>query len=326
LLAGALQGSAETVSNTVTTVQQAMDLFFNPDILARCIPTRSRPATDVADLIARHGTVYLLGREDPYASAAPLMTAVAEHVLDTALGAANAAPHGRLTPSFLACLDELPSTAPLPTLRTRMANERGLGLSFTYASQTWKQIVVCYGEDEARALFGLTNTLVIFGAGKDVHFYRELSDLIDDVRISRQTITDGPAGVGTSRAGEWEKVLRPGDIRRIPQRQALVIAGNAPPIIARLRRCLDGPDGDGLKAELDAARITVNATRAANPNLGRRTAAAVACARDYRLAPNEPAAAEGTTATHTAPDGHTGTATGASAVPTGLDTNGWPFS
>ncbi len=63
----------------------------------------------------------------------------------------------------------------MPTLRIRMANERALGLSFIYASQTWKQMVVSYGEDEARALFGLTNNLVIFGSGKDVHFYREMS-------------------------------------------------------------------------------------------------------------------------------------------------------
>jgi hypothetical protein len=80
-----------------------------------------------------------------------------------------------------------------------MANERALGLSFIYAAQTWQQMVVSYGEDEARSLFGLTNNLVIFGGGKDVHFYRELSDLLYDVRISRQTITDGPGGVGTSR-------------------------------------------------------------------------------------------------------------------------------
>lgn len=288
LLSGALHGSDETVGNTITTVQQAMDLFFNPDILARCVPTPSRPATDLADLIARRGTVYLLGREDPYASAAPLMTAVAEHVLDTALWAAAAAPHGRMTPSFLACLDELPSTAPLPTLRTRMANERAHGLSFIYASQTWKQMVVCYGEDEARALFGLTNNLMIFGSGKDVHFYREISDLVDDVRISRETITNGPGGIGTSRAGEWEKVLRPGDIRRIPQRQALVIAGSAPPIIARLRRCFDGPDGARLKTELAAARAKVNASRAEAPDPARRTASALAYARQLRLAPNEP--------------------------------------
>ena len=119
LLTGALHGSADTVGNTVTTVQQAMSLFFQPEIRARCVPCRGRPATDIVELIARRGTVYLLGRDDPYSSAAPLMTAVAEHVLDTALWAATTSPHGRLTPTFLACLDELPSTAPLPTLRVR---------------------------------------------------------------------------------------------------------------------------------------------------------------------------------------------------------------
>ena len=131
-----------------------------------------------------------------------------------------------------------------------MANERALGLSFIYAAQTWRQLVVCYGEDEARALFGLTNNLVIFGGGKDVHFYREISDLLDDVRISRHTVTDGPGGVGTSRAGEDVRVLRPGDIRRIRDRHALVVAGNAPPIIARLRRCIDGRRGRALTHEM----------------------------------------------------------------------------
>src|SRR3954464_9780246 len=288
LLAGALHGSPDTVGNTVTTVQQAMALFFQPEIRARCVPSPGRPATDLAELIARHGTVYLLGREDPYASAAPLMTAVAEHVLDTALRAAVTSPYGRLTPCFLACLDELPSTTPLPTLRVRMANERALGLSFIYAAQTWKQMVVSYGEDEARSLFGLTNNLVIFGGGKDIHFYRELSDLIDDVRTSRQTVTDGPGGVGTSRAGEWEKVLRPGDIRRIPQRQALVIAGSAPPIIAKLSRCIDGPDGEKLKAEQASLREQVGAARAEGVDVHERTAAALVYARSHRLAPSEP--------------------------------------
>jgi type IV secretory pathway TraG/TraD family ATPase VirD4 len=285
LLAGALHGSADTVGNTVTTVQQAMALFFQPEIRTRCLPTPWQPATDITELIARRGTVYLLGREDPYASAAPLMTAIAEHVLDTALQVANRAPHGRLTPNFLACLDELPSTTPLPTLRVRMANERALGLSFIYAAQTWKQMVVSYGEDEARALFGLTNNLVIFGGGKDVHFYKEISELIDDVRISRQTVTDGPGGIGTSRAGEDVRVLRPGDIRRIRDRHALVIAANAPPIVATLRRCLDGKKGRILADELAAARTRVHDAQGAVADVSDRTAAAVAYARDHRLSP-----------------------------------------
>ena len=211
-------------------------------------------SSDDDALPSNGGTVYLLGRDDPYASASPLMTAVAEHVLDTALSLAARSPYGRVTPSFLACLDELPSTTPLPTLRTRMANERALGLSFVYAAQTWRQMVVCYGEDEARSLFGLTNTIIVFGGGKDIHFYKEVSDLIGGTRISRQTLTDGPGGYGTSLAGEDVPILRPEHIRLLPERQALVVAENAPPLIARLRRCIDGRPGRGLLIELAEAR------------------------------------------------------------------------
>jgi len=288
LLLGALRGSPDTVGNTVTTVQQAMALFFQPDVRRRCVPGPARPATDLADLIRQDGTIYLLGREDPYASAAPLMTAVAEHVLDTALELASRSPHGRITPSFLACLDELPSTAPLPTLRVRMANERALGLSFIYATQTWKQMVVAYGEDEARSLFGLTNNLIVFGGGKDVTFYRELSELLDDVRVSRRTITDGPGGVGSSRSGEDVRVLRPGDFRTVPERHAVVIAGTTPPIIARLERCLDGAAGRRLADELAAARQQVDRARRQEPDGVGRTAAALAYSRAHWMTPLNP--------------------------------------
>ncbi len=44
--------------------------------------------------------------------------------------------HGRLCPLFLAVLDKLPSIAPVPTLKQRLANERALGVSSIYASQT----------------------------------------------------------------------------------------------------------------------------------------------------------------------------------------------
>ncbi len=285
LLSGALHGSADTVGNTVTTVQQAMSLFFQPAIRARCVPAPGRPATDLADLLARRGTVYLLGREDPYASASPLMTAVAEHVLDTALAQATTSPHGRLTPSFLACLDELPSTTPLPTLRVRMANERALGLSFVYAAQTWRQMVVCYGEDEARSLFGLTNNIIVFGGGKDIHFYKEVSDLLGTTRISRQSVSDGPGGVGTNRSVADVPVLRPEQIRLIPERQALVVAENAPPLIAKLRRCLDGRVGRALLARQAAGRDQVGAAREDLLDTGVRTAAALAYAQRHRLTP-----------------------------------------
>lgn len=181
------RAKAFTAGNTMTAVQQSMSLFFPQDIRRRCVPGPARPATDVAQVVREGGTIYLLGREDPCASASPLMTAVAEYVLDTAPAAANSSRGGRLCPPFLACLDELPSTAPLPTLRTRMANERALGLSFIYAAQTWRQLSAIFGENDARALFGLTNTLVMFGGSKDVAFNQEISELVRGARTSWQT-------------------------------------------------------------------------------------------------------------------------------------------
>jgi type IV secretion system protein VirD4 len=127
LLHGALHGDDRTAGNTITTVQQAMSLFFQEEIRRRCVPSPSRPATDLAEVIQRGGTIYLLGREDPYASASPLMTAVAEHVLDTALRLANISRWGRLCRPYRR-LDVVPSP-PLPTCAW-MANERALGISF----------------------------------------------------------------------------------------------------------------------------------------------------------------------------------------------------
>lgn len=166
LLQGALHGDHRTVGNTITTCQQALALFFQPDIRQRCVPSAEHPATDVESVIKRGGTFHLLGREDPYASVSPLMTALAEHILDTALVLANRSECGRLYSPMLPCLDELPSTAPLPTLRTRMANERTLRISFVYAAQTWRQLTSILGQDEAQALFGLTNVMVVFGGSK----------------------------------------------------------------------------------------------------------------------------------------------------------------
>lgn len=260
MLHGALHGDDRTAGNTITTVQQAMSLFFQADIRRRCIPSPGRPATNIKEIIRSGGTFYLLGREDPYASASPLMTAVAEHILDTALELANASPWGRLCPAFLACLDELPSTATLPTLRTRMANERALGISFIYATQTWRQLAAIYGEQEARALFGLTNVLVMFGGSKDVAFNKEISDLAGTVRVARSSWQTGRQG-GRTTSGEDIPVLRPEQIRQLPERHALVMAENGKPIIAKLSRCIDGKPGRALRDEQGILRKELVAKR-----------------------------------------------------------------
>lgn len=260
LLQGALTGDHRTASNTVTTVQQALSLFFQPAILSRCVPGRGRRATDIAQVIRDRGTFYLLGREDPYASASPLMTALSEHILDTALQEADTSPYGRLCPPMLACLDELPSTAPLPSLRTRMANERALGISFLYAAQTWPQLRSTFGESEARSLLGLTNVLIVCGGSKDIGFNRELSDLVGTARVARSTWQHGGSR-GRSSHGEDMLILRPEEIRQLPERHALVLAENGKPILAKLDRCIDGRGGQTLLQQQQRARANLQRHR-----------------------------------------------------------------
>jgi type IV secretion system protein VirD4 len=282
LLDGALRGDHRTAGNTVTTVQQAMSLFFQADTRRRCVPGHGRPATDIADVIAKGGTIYLLGREDPYASASPLMTAFAEHVLDTALAAAQVSPWGRLAPPFHAVLDELPSTAPLPTLRTRMANERALGISFIWAAQAWPQLTSIFGEAEARTLLGLTNNLIVFGGSKDVAFNREISDLMGNVRISRSTWQTGTRH-GRTYSGEDIPILTGAEIRQLKERHALVLAENGAPIIAKLDRCVDGRAGRRLLAEQASLRQQVQ-DRSGEVSPQARGAAALVEARRRGLA------------------------------------------
>ena len=282
LLHGALHGDDRTAGNTTTTVQQAMSLFFQEPIRRRCVPGPGRPATDLREVIATGGTIYLLGREDPYASASPLMTALAEHVLDTALHAAQRSPWGRLCPPMLACLDELPSTAPLPTLRTRMANERALGLSFIWAAQTRAQLDAIFGQQEARAVLGLTNTLIIFGGSKDVAFNQEISDLLGKVRVPRTNWNTGHRG-GRTVSGEDIPVLTGSEIRQLKDRRALVIAENGKPIIATLTRCIDGKTGRQLLADQHQLREQLNTRRGMDITIEARTTAALAEARRHNL-------------------------------------------
>ena len=245
LLQGALHGDSRTIGNTITTVQQALGLFFQTDLRRRCTPGPDRPATDLEDVISRGGTIYLLGRDDPYASASPLLTAVAEHVLDTALRLATRSPWGRLCPPFLACLDELPSTAPLPTLATRMANERALGIAFIWAAQTWRQLTARLGEPAARTLLGLTNVFVLFGGSNDTAFNHEISQLTGTTRVARSSWHNAGRG-GRTVTGEDIPVLTGDEIRRLPERHALILADRGRPVLARLTRSIDGRAGAQL--------------------------------------------------------------------------------
>lgn len=278
-LTGSLRGASDTTANTIATVQQAMDVFFHAEVAYRCIPDRGRPATDLEALIKAGGTVYLLGKDDPYTSVSPLLTAITDDVLDTAEALAAASPWGRLTPPFMAALDELPSIAPIPTLPQRMADGRGRGLSIVWAAQTWRQLVTCYGEDTARTITGISNVLVVFGGGKDVRFNREMSELVGTTEVTRRSYSRTKDSMSRQTSIEDIPTLRPHEIARIKPRHAIVLAETQPAMIVGLRRVLDGRAGHRLDQQIAELRHVVTASRATQQTGHDTTGAAIAAAR-----------------------------------------------
>lgn len=263
LVYSALHGDPRTASNTRTTVHQAVAALLQPAMMERCVPTPHAPAVDIHDVIRNNGTFYFLGREDPYQSATPFMTAAVEAVLDAALDVAAESPHSRLCPSFFACLDELPSTAPIPTLITRIANERALGISIMWASQSLPQLRISLGDDEARALLALTNNLLVFGGSKDTDFNRMLSDMIGTVKYATRSHTVGFTYKSSQVSHTTEAIIRPEEIRRIDRGHVLYIAEGMQPVVMRVNRSIEGAAGKKLLAEAAQSKRAVDQARAA---------------------------------------------------------------
>jgi type IV secretory pathway TraG/TraD family ATPase VirD4 len=236
-LAELVGGDPRTLGNTLATLEQALAPFDHDAVVAAADVTPQR-CTDLRALINANGTVYALGKDTPYGSIAPLVTAIVEDVLDTVEAIGYERPGGRLSPGFLACLDEAPNIAPIPSLRQRVADGRGRGLAVIYATQSWPSMVTRWGA-EADELAAFTSNLVVYGGCKDPEFLADMEALCGRVEVTKRTHNRTHAttllGVGqssTSTHKVWEPVLQAHEVRGLPEGQALVLAENLPPIIA----------------------------------------------------------------------------------------------
>jgi type IV secretion system protein VirD4 len=106
--------------------------------------------------------------------------------------------------------------------------------------------------------------------------------------VSRSNWQTG-AMAGRTFSGEDIAIIRPEEIRRLPERHALVIAENGKPIIARLSRCIDRRSGARLlAAQQDLRAELADRHSAALTGDARATAALVEARRRGIAAEPEP--------------------------------------
>ncbi|MFD5553774.1 type IV secretory system conjugative DNA transfer family protein [Streptomyces sp. NPDC127068] len=236
MLRAATTGDSRTVGNTAVTLHAALEPLSHQSVVDALQGNGDEP-TDFRNFLDAGGTIYLLGKDSEATSVAPLTTAVTEDLLDIAEAHAITTPAGRLDPPLLAALDEAPNIAPIPSLRQRVADGRGRGITVIYGLQGWASAVARFGPDTAAELASFTNHVVVFGGCKDPDFLRSMSDLcgqVERVRTSRTTSGGDRGGVSTATHMALEPVLRPDQIKALGEGEALVLADNLPPVITRI--------------------------------------------------------------------------------------------
>lgn len=232
------------------TLRAALAFMGQPAVAAVC----DLPANygfDVASFLEQRGTLYLFG-SDKTASVAPLLSALTGYIFEeTKRQAAQrsvAMRRGRLRPGFdhitgrmdppLALfLDEAPQITPLP-LPQWTADAGGRSVFIMIAIQAWSQLADRWGSDGANTIKTNANVKLIFQGATVQRDLEEIALLTGYRRVEHRSQQDnprnGPLG-GGNRSITEEPLLRPGDVRTLPDWHALVIHRGASPMLLRIR-------------------------------------------------------------------------------------------
>jgi type IV secretory pathway TraG/TraD family ATPase VirD4 len=251
-----------------TTAQTAIAPLLAPAARDTFMPGPGS-ATDLAAFLRAGGTCYLLADERRASVLAPVMSAFADDLIETAKSVADTLPGGRLDPPLMLALDEVANIVPLPQLPALMSFAGGTGIFITAVLQSMAQARSRWGRDAAAMLFSASTVKLILGglAGDDL---REISELAGEWREAVTTRQRGHGGTSVSTTLQDRKTVTAEQVRTLSaaRREALVIHATTPVVRARLTRHYEGPDREVFAASVREARRIAGLDMPASPGNG----------------------------------------------------------
>lgn len=268
MLDAAYRSPEVTRSNLWTTAQTAVAPLLAPAARSTFAPPPGSSA-DLAGLLRRNATIYLLASERQSAVIAPLVTAFFDELADQAKQLADASPAGRLDPPLGLFLDEAANVVPLPNLPALMSYAGGSGIFTLTVLQNRAQAEHRWGREGAAMLWGAANVKIALG-GLSGEELKDLSVLAGEYREALTTTQRGRGGHTVQTTLNDRKVITPDEIRTLSERdrQALIIHATTPAVRARMPRHYETPDRDRYAAARDRARCTIAAASPASASDG----------------------------------------------------------
>ena len=234
MLRNVATGGDQTVASSRQTLAQALEPMSLASVLAWTTPQPGVPSFDPAAFLTSNDTLILCADVNASTNVAPLTAMLFQRLQDEAKKLA-AKGSGRLSPPIRVVGDEIGNVAPLPKLPEDASDLRGriqllIGLqSVAGAKRRWPG-------DGAAALLDNMNAELLLGGISDPDTLKRYSQLVGDVDLQKATTSIDRDGWTNSSSlqTQTKTVLRPEEVRLIPDRQALVVYRNRPATILNL--------------------------------------------------------------------------------------------
>ncbi|MFI6771826.1 type IV secretory system conjugative DNA transfer family protein [Nocardia sp. NPDC050412] len=233
------------------------------------LPGDNRMQFDELEFIENNGTLYSLSLEGR-GSAAPLVSALTEAVVDVAMRKATHSPGGRLPIPMLAVLDEAANVVRWKDLPKQYSHFGSRGIVVMTVLQSWAQGARCWGDDGMLALWSAANIKVLGPGVDDMNFLRDRSEAIGEYDAISSSVSESKGGKSYSRSLGSSKTFTVNALATLPQGRAIVFTSGQPAVLVRTVPWWEGDYADDVKKSIShhlPGRKTEIADLLGSPNL-----------------------------------------------------------
>ena len=240
--------AGETVDGLRMTLSGVLGPLTSPKALRTVCPQPGDQVFDVGRFLAGgRDTLYLLSATGA-SSVAPLVTALADTIVRAARAASQRSAGGRLWPPLAVVLDEAANIAPLPDLPGLMSDSGGRGISVTVTAQSVAQMADRWGREGADAVRAAATCKLYLPGIAEPDLLDELSQASGRYREKQVSVSSGTGHGSVTTSQQWQPVIQPDAIRRLPQGTALMVYRNTPAVYVGLRPWWRRPDAKKIDA------------------------------------------------------------------------------
>lgn len=260
-----LQSDPRTRDSIWQGVALAFAALADPRVLNTVTPSAG-DEFDPARFLDERGTLYILATGASAGTAAPLVAAFIEDLVEVARKRAAASPGARLDPPLLLALDEIGNLAPLPSLPTLMADGGGTGITTMPVLQSLAQARSKWGEHQAATIWDAAIVKILLGGASSPRDLEDVSALIGEHDETTDSISsDRHGGRSVSRSTRRVRILPPNVLRTLPTGVGVVLLRTVPAIVATLRPWMSRPDAKQLHHDRAATEAAIRLPDAADP-------------------------------------------------------------